>query len=182
MLPSVAQAKLPIEYRQRSGPAGSPNGGYPPYLTAPGHTLPMAAVGSVLGLERLDIVRHSVTPAHVKTLNGQISSVYGASGWAQPILPCRPGNADKKHSLSRGDFFYPIHPGTSRHFHIFFVWSVNVVRVRNLLPLDVGTVQPYKCTARQQHARLFFEALKQLVLPVALLQLCAFFQEFQCPQ
>ena len=69
MLPGVAQAKPLIEKRL-GGPAGSPNGGYPPYLTAPGHTLPMAAVGSVLGLERLDIVRHSVTPAHVKTLNG----------------------------------------------------------------------------------------------------------------
>ena len=35
-----------------------------PTFTAPGRHLEVA--GSVIGLERLDIVRHLVTPAHVK--------------------------------------------------------------------------------------------------------------------
>lgn len=38
--------------------------GIPPYLYSPGSL--RAAAGSVIGLERLDIVRHLVTPAHVK--------------------------------------------------------------------------------------------------------------------
>lgn len=70
MLPGVVQTRPP-KIRRRGGPAGSPKGRYPPYLTARGHSrLHGAKRGSAYGLERLDIVRHLATPAHVKTRNG----------------------------------------------------------------------------------------------------------------
>ena len=50
-------------------------------------------MGAVLGLERLDIVRHLATPAHVKTRNARYSAAKGTAERAQPVLPCRPGNA-----------------------------------------------------------------------------------------
>ena len=95
MLPSVAQAKLLIE-KQRSGPAGSPNGGYPPTLQPRVTRSLGATVGSVFGLERLDIVRHSVTPAHVKTRRVHNScSLWVHQGELNPPFPAVQGTPIK---------------------------------------------------------------------------------------
>lgn len=104
MLPGVAQARPPLEYGGEAVPQGHQMG-FTPYLTAPGHTGLAACMGSVLGLERLDIVRHSVTPAHVKTrCEHEAMPLPGASGQAQPVLPCRPGNAPV-HKIHWGERF-----------------------------------------------------------------------------
>lgn len=104
MLPGVAQARPPLEYGGKAVPQGHQMG-FTPYLTAPGHTGLAACMGSVLGLERLDIVRHSVTPAHVKTRRGhETMPLPSATGQAQPVLPCRPGNASV-HKIHWGEGF-----------------------------------------------------------------------------
>ncbi|OXS27750.1 MAG: hypothetical protein BCS36_13120 [Desulfovibrio sp. MES5] len=67
MLPGVAQARPPRKGGKAVPQGHQMRGILPPTLQPRVTRASGAAVGSVDGLERLDIVRHLVTPAHVKT-------------------------------------------------------------------------------------------------------------------
>lgn len=70
-LPGAAQAKPPIEFDSEAVPQGHQMGFLPPTLQPRvTHTPCGFAVGSVFGLERLDIFRHLATPTNVKARGG----------------------------------------------------------------------------------------------------------------
>ena len=131
MLPSVAQAR-PLKKEQPGGPAGSPNGGYPPTLQ-PRVTRGLgAAVGSVFGLERLDIVRHSVTPAHVKTrCNRAIRSHWVHQGELNPPFPAVQGTPIKIASYRAEVFSIQVPLERQAIFALFLSRSLPLCRVNH---------------------------------------------------